>query len=250
MLQLMKYEFRKTMFSKIILLVITAVAEVAYLLGIFLKWDKVMVVGVLGLTLCGIIGIFYIGIESLLIFQKDLNTKQSYMLFLTPRNSYQILGAKVLENGISIFLTGAFYAALAAIDFTVGVLYIGGMKEFLDFLSMAADYISLEINVTPQQLLMVLGSGLASWLMMIVIGNLAITLSATVFAGKKFSGIVSFILYMVLSWAAGSVLEWMTTFSESMSLQTVFAVVIAGAFIISALMYVVTGWIMEKKLSV
>lgn len=248
MLQLMKYEFRKAMFSKMILLVITAVAEAAYLLGIFLKWDKAMIIGITGLVLCGMIGIFYIGIESLIIFQKDLNTKQSYMLFLTPRNSYQILGAKVLENGISIFLTGAFFAALAAIDFSVGVLYIGGLKEFLDFLSMAADYISININFTPQQLILVLGSGLASWLMMIVMGNLAITLSATVFAGKKFSGIVSFILYMVLAWTAGNVLDWMSSPAETP--ETMFAVAIGGAVLISALMYVVTGWIMERKLSV
>lgn len=247
MLQLMKYEFRKTMFSKMILLVITAVVEVAYLLGVFMKWDRVLVIGVLGLVLCGVIGIFYIGIESLIIFQKDLNTKQSYMLFLTPRNSYQILGAKVLENGVSIFLTGAFFVVLFAVDLTIGVVYIGGLKQFLDMLTEAMKYMSVEINIEPQQILLVLSSGLASWLMMIVIGNLAIVLSATVLAGKKFSGIVSFILYMILSWASGKVLDLMTTpFSGNMA----FVTVICGAFLVSALMYVVTGWIMERKLSV
>ena len=40
--------------------------------------------------------------ESVNVLHRDLNTKQSYMLFLTPKSSYQILGAKILENGISI----------------------------------------------------------------------------------------------------------------------------------------------------
>ena len=247
MLKLMKYEFRKTMFSKLILLVITAVAELAYLAGVFLKWDNGMGIGVGGLALCGIIGIFYIGVESLIVFQRDLNTKQSYMLFLTPRTSYQILGAKILENGISIFLTGAFFAALAAIDFTIGILYIGGLKEFLDILAQAARYISVEIQIEPGQALLFFASILTSWLMMIVIGNLAIVLSATVFAGKKFSGIVSFLLYMVITWASGKVLDLI---SGPVSGDMVYVFVIMGALVILALMYLLTGWIMERKLSV
>lgn len=37
MLKLMKYELRKTAFSKLVLLVITAVAEIAFLIGVFRK---------------------------------------------------------------------------------------------------------------------------------------------------------------------------------------------------------------------
>lgn len=247
MLKLMKYEFRKTMFSKTILLVITAVAELAYLAGVFLKWENGMGLGIGGLALCGIIGIFYIGVESLIVFQRDLNTKQSYMLFLTPRNSYQILGAKILENGISIFITGAFFAVLAVVDFSIGILYIGGLKEFLDVVAQAARYISIEIQIEPGQMLLFFVSMLTSWLMMIVIGNLAIVLSATVFAGRKFSGIVSFLLYMVITWGAGRVLDLI---SAPLSGDMVYVFVIAGALVILTAMYLLTGWIMERKLSV
>ena len=119
MLKLMKYELRKTMFSKFILLIVTAITEIAYLIGVFFDWDKGLAIGIIGLLCCAMFGILYIGIESLLVFHRDLNTKQSYMLFLTPTNSYQVLGAKVLENGISILLTGACFAALAAIDLSL-----------------------------------------------------------------------------------------------------------------------------------
>ena len=74
-----------------ILLVITAAAEIAYLIGVFFEWEKALGIGIAGLVFCALIGITYIGIDSLLVFHKDLNTKQSYMLFLTPRNSYQVL---------------------------------------------------------------------------------------------------------------------------------------------------------------
>lgn len=40
MLKLMKYELRKTAFSKLVLLVITAVAEIAFLIGVF--WKRII----------------------------------------------------------------------------------------------------------------------------------------------------------------------------------------------------------------
>ena len=124
MLKLMKYELRKTAFSKLVLLVITAVAEIAFLIGVFWKKDNILAMGIIFLVMCTIFGVIYIGIESVNVLHRDLNTKQSYMLFLTPKSSYQILGAKILENGISIIMAGAFFAALAAIDVTVATLYI------------------------------------------------------------------------------------------------------------------------------
>lgn len=247
MLKLMKYEFRKTMFSKTVLLVITALAEIAYLIGVFFNMERALGIGIMGLVMCAVIGIFYIGIDSLIVFHRDLNTKQSYMLFLTPRNSYQVLGAKVLENGISIFLAGAFFAVLAALDASIGVLYIGGVKEFLDLLEQLMISIKVEINLTPQAILMPFFISLASWLLMIVMGYLAIVLSASVFAGKKFSGFVSFVIFLVLSFISGKALDMLPVLSND---TAEFCMMIGSTFIIVVIMYLFTGWIMERKLSV
>lgn len=46
MLKLMKYELRKTAFSKLVLLVITAVAEIAFLIGVFWKKDNILAMGI------------------------------------------------------------------------------------------------------------------------------------------------------------------------------------------------------------
>ena len=67
MLKLMKYEFRKTFFPKLILLAVTALAEILFLAGVFLEWDKGLSIGIVGLMLCAVVGIFYIGIELSLI---------------------------------------------------------------------------------------------------------------------------------------------------------------------------------------
>ena len=247
MLKLMKYEFRKTMFSKAVLLIITALAELAYLVGVFAKLEDTMGWGIVGLSMCAMIGIFYIGIESLIVFHKDLNTKQSYMLFLTPNSSYRILGAKIVENGIAIFAAGAFFVALAALDATIGILYIGGLKEFLDIMGEVVKSIQINIDIQPDHILMTFLAGLASWMMMIVTGYLAIVLSATVLAGKKFSGFVSFLIYLLISWISGRLMNLVPAMHD---FHIQFGLIIAVAFVIILVMYAVTGWIMEKKLSV
>ena len=132
MTKLMKYEFRKSMFSKLIILVISGIMEALFLLGIFTSWNNGIGWGIFGLVFSASVGISFIGINSLLIFYRDLNTKQSYMLFMTPCSSYQILGAKVLENGLSLFLAGCFFSALASLDINIAFDQVGWLKEITE----------------------------------------------------------------------------------------------------------------------
>lgn len=245
--KLMKYEFRKTMFSKIILLVITAVLEILLLAGIFLNWENGLGWGIIGLTLCVVIGIFYIGLESLMVFHRDLNTKQSYMLFLTPYDSYQILGAKVLENGISLLMAGCFFAALVAIDFSVAVVYLGGFKELVNVVTRILQQVSVEVQFTTAESLMAVFAVLSVWLMTIVTGFLAIVLCATVLAGRRFSGFVSFLIFLLLSWGC-SVLT--NQIPESLETVVYYTLYILAALALTVVMYLISGWIMERKLSV
>lgn len=59
----MKYEFRKSASSKLILLVLTAVFELAFLGGVFFKGYNLMGTGMMFLILCAFFGVFYIGLE-------------------------------------------------------------------------------------------------------------------------------------------------------------------------------------------
>lgn len=238
MLKLMKYEFRKTAFSKLILLALTAVSEVAFLLGVFLEKNNLLAMGEIFLLLCAVIGIAYIGLESVIVLQRDLNTKQSYMLFLTPHSSYEILGAKVLENGISILVTGIFFVLVAALDFTVATAYIGGVKEVMDMLKSFLD-VSMRITVDPVQMMYVFFTALAGWIVYIVNADLAVILSATVLA--------AFVIFLILSWLFGTGMDHLPELSD-MDLQ--YALYIAAALVIAILVYLFSGWIMEKKLSV
>ena len=240
MLKLMKYELRKTAFSKLVLLVITAVAEIAFLIGVFWKKDNILAMGIIFLVMCTIFGVIYIGIESVNVLHRDLNTKQSYMLFLTPKSSYQILGAKILENGISIIM------ALAAIDVTVATLYIGGLKEMINLVSSFME-VNWSVTFTPAEAAFYFFGLLASWIVFIVNADLSVILSASVLAGKKGSGIAGFLIFLVISSVIGKLLDLIPVLK---SMELTFVLYIAASFAIAAVLYVISGWIMEKKLSV
>lgn len=245
MLKLMKYELRKTAFSKLVLLVITAVAEIAFLIGVFWKKDNILAMGIIFLVMCTIFGVIYIGIESVNVLHRDLNTKQSYMLFLTPKSSYQILGAKILENGISI-IRQALFAALAAIDVTVATLYIGGLKEMINLVSSFME-VNWSVTFTPAEAAFYFFGLLASWIVFIVNADLSVILSASVLAGKKGSGIAGFLIFLVISSVIGKLLDLIPVLK---SMELTFVLYIAASFAIAAVLYVISGWIMEKKLSV
>lgn len=246
MLKLMKYELRKTAFSKLVLLVITAVAELAFLLGVFLKKDNLLAIGIVFLFMCAVFGVIYIGIESVNVLYRDLNTKQSYMLFLTPKSSYEILGAKILENGISIVMAGVFFALLAALDITIATLYIGGLKEMINLVSSFME-INWSVTFTPAEAAFYFFGLLASWIVYIVNADLSVILSASVLAGKKGSIIAGFLIFMVISAIIGKALDLIPVLQST---ELTFVIYIAVAFAIAAVLYLISGWIMEKKLSV
>ena len=88
MLKLMKYELWKTAFKLVLL--DHCSGRNCFLIGVFWKKDNILAMGIIFLVMCTIFGVIYIGIESVNVLHRDLNTKQSYMLFLTPKSSYQI----------------------------------------------------------------------------------------------------------------------------------------------------------------
>lgn len=247
MLKLMKYEFKKSLFSKYVILVATAIVEALFLIGVTLEKEEMIAWGIAGLVLVAVIGVFYIGIESVLTMQQDLNTKQSYMLFLTPRNSFQILGAKILQNGLAIFITGVLFGILAIADISYLIIKLNGVKMMLDMINQILTQFNMEITITRTEGFLGLFGALSSWLSMIVNAYLAIVLSASFMAGKKLSGVVSFVFYVILVMLEGRLLN---SIPELSSLSMNLGAIVGTNFVLIILVYLLTGWIMEKKLSV
>lgn len=229
-----------------ILLLVTVLSEILFLGGLFFDWENGLILGSTFLFACAMFGLFYLGIESILVFSKDLNTKQSYMLFMTPKNSFQILGAKVLENLLCIIAVGTIFILIAVADFSIATVHFDGLSRFLSELQQFYKYIFHQLPSWQEVVAAIFGF-LLSWFMTITIGYLAVVLSATVLAGKRLSGLISFLLFLLISWALGVILEHLPSLS---SITADFALQYGVLLLFSAACYLISGWIMERKLSV
>ena len=80
------------------------------------------------------------------------------------------------------------------------------------------------------------------------IAGLADIVSSALLNGKKYNGIVSFLLFVLLS----AVMNWLGQLivTRGMTVQTVMGIRSAVALGYSAVMYLASAWIMERYLSV
>ena len=98
MKNLIKYEFRKTWSTKLIILAITAFAELAFLISLYTDQENYTVISIVILTFLAFGGVLFIGIQSIVTMHQDMNTKQGYMLYMTPNSCYKILGGRWLKT--------------------------------------------------------------------------------------------------------------------------------------------------------
>ena len=246
MLHLLKYEMRKTLFSKLILFGITAIAEAIFLIGFWGKKENTLLIGALLLFFIAITGITLMGILSLITLHRDMNTKQGYMLFMTPNSCYKILGAKVIECGLSILIAGAFFFALGWLDFSL-LLGKGANQQIWDMFRDMIRTINESITLDAAHISALVFSMLASWLCTITTAYLADVVSSSLLNGKKGNGFVTFLLFLALNWAISKLLSLVPS-----SLGTLTVLIIQGsaALVLAGVMYVITARLMEKYLSV
>ena len=248
MKNLIKYEFRKTLSVKLALLGLTAAAEIASLLALFLEKDNLLGVTIFLLTMLAIGGIMVVGLSTILTLHRDMNTKQSYMLFMTPNSCYKILGGKVVENALSLLLCGGCFFALGALDITLLFARAGGLKELWDAIDSMLRSINSQLTLDVNTMLAFTVGLLASWFATVTAACLADVVSSALLNGKKGNGFLSFVLFLVLS----SLISWLQqVLTESVdSIRTGFLLHAVIALVLSAGMYFATARIMETRLSV
>ena len=253
MLKLMKYEFRKTWITKVILLGITAALEALFLFGLYADKEETLGLSIMLLTFLAIGGILVIGLESVITLHRDMNTRQSYMLFMTPNSSYSILGAKVLEGGLSILITGAFFFALGALDITLLFAKNGELNQMWEMIQDFLSHFTLSNGASLPTLDgvtlgMIAFQLLTGWIEIVTTAYLAVVVSSALLNGKKFNGVLSFLLFLALSWFVSWVEGQATSpIRDNKTLLLVYSLLSLG---FSAIMYFITAQIMERKLSV
>jgi len=246
MLRLLKYELRKTLFAKLILLGVTLVAQAVFLAGFWGNRETTLELGMILLFFTAIIGIALMGILSLVTLHRDMNTRQGYMLFMTPNSCYKILGAKVIECALSILLAGAFFFALGLLDFSM-LLGKDTNQQLWDLFAQAVRSVNDKIVLDAPHISALLFSMLADWLCMITTAYLSDVVSSSFLNGKKANWIITFLLFIALNYGI-SKLQMLVP--ASLGVIAVFLLQSAIALVLAVIMYFITARLMEKYLSV
>lgn len=251
--KLIKYEFRKQLMSKIVVGVVIAALEIYFALGLFLEKENWIATSTVLLIVAGVISLLYFSFESIVTYSNDLRTKQSYMIFLTPRNMFQVVGAKLMTTVMQIVLAGCAFAAVAIGDVFLVCAKFGKVKDLMEMLKeffKSLTGVEIRLNEVVYVILMLL----VAWLVFIAMAMFAITLSTTLLSTWKYKGIVSVALYFALDWIvakiAGFVVPTGFLQSEYIVVNTeawAFIGVYLGALV---LCYFGTALLLEKKVSV
>jgi hypothetical protein len=246
MIRLLKYELRKTLFSKLVLLGITVIAQAVFLAGLWGDKENTLAIGAVLLFFIAIIGIALMGILSLTTLHKDMNTRQGYMLFMTPNSCYRILGAKVLECGLSLLIAGAFFFALGVLDFSL-LLGKGANQQIWDTINQLIRSINDQIQLDAPHLSALVFSMIACWLCTVTTAYLSDVVCTSLLYGKKGNLLITFLLFLALNYGISKLL---TLVPASIGIIPVLVWQGVIALALAGVMYVITARLMEKYLSV
>ena len=250
MLKLIGYEFRKTWFAKVVLLCITALLELVFVIGLLTSDENTIILSAMLLALVATGGVMAMGLISVTILHRDMNTRQGYMLFMTPNSCYKILGAKVLENGLTILVTGVFFALLGALDITLLFGHYKMIDRLWELLTSFMTQMVPQLNLQGHVIFLFLISSLCSWVLTVLTAFFADVMASSVLRGKRGGGFVAFLIFLAINllkgWG-GMKLGETNLFS---SLESMFIWTSVIDLALAALMYWVTALVMERRLSV
>ena len=246
MLRLLKYELRKTLASKLILLGIAVIAEVVFLIGFENSHERTLTVGAILLFFTATIGIGLVGILSLVTLHRDMNTRQGYMLFMTPNSCYKILGAKVIECALSLLIAGAFFFGLGVLDFSI-LLGKDANRQIWDILRQVLEGISSRIVLNVPTFSAFVFWMLSAWLCTITTAYLSDVVSSSLLNGKKYNWILTFVLFLALNYVISRITLLVPSSLEVIRMYIWQGVIALG---LAGVMYVVTARLMDKYLSV
>lgn len=247
MFKLMKYELRKQLFSKIIILITLGILECIFMYGVFTEKESAMGLAIGLFSFLAIAATVFVSFECIATFSNDLKTKQSYMLFLTPNSTYKIVGAKVLTSIAQIILTGAAFAAVIILN----VMFLAIRFNEIDSIIKMIQEITKQIlgsNLDLSYIISILFYMVLSWISVVTLAMLSITLSSTFLANSKLKGFVSVAIFFALNYVIfkiySSFLSELTWRASDFFLVDVAVLVVVGAT------YFATAWMLDKKVSV
>lgn len=252
--KLIKYELRKQRTSRMVIFIALAVALVCFWAGIALNSGGLTGISVTAMIFGAVFVLFYTGIEGILVFNRDLRTKQSYMLWMIPRSIWEILGAKFISAILQMLIVFGVSCAAVAVSTAGAVLTIGGLSDFMEMVRMMSESF-VRGGLHWGDLVSLAFLMFLSWTLIIMTGFLAVILARTILIRSRFAGLLAVILFFVIDFVVARVYDlicripFIATWTKIGALGwSLWDVVYFIA--VCLILFGVSGLLAEKKLSV
>ena len=201
MLNLLKYELKKNKAVLITLAFLVFGLEGYYLVSFAM--DKLEHMGIASsfLALVSIISFVIVFILGITNYQKELCSKTSYMVFMTPNSSLKIIGSKLCYVLLLGIATAIVLGGLAVLDLGLLGTLVDEQYHIFDLIKMLAEQLGINLSMMMGYSIIRLIYFILSVLSVVTVAYLAITLSATLLYNSRFRGIISVVFFILLMMA-------------------------------------------------
>ena len=195
------------------------------------------------MSLATVVVLFYAPFEYLATFEKDMYTKQGYMLLMAPKKSTTILGAKML---VSLLQTTVIYAVIFTVIPFCERLGEGKFGVMPTFISELAGEVSAEISG--------IGDTIAFWatLLLLWFFFFSLGLFVTAIPGKgKVTSLLGFVGYIAAIFVVFFLLDQVDTLFDWINAPEVVENIFEWVYMlgIDLALFFGTAKLMDKKVS-
>lgn len=222
MLNLLKYEFRKSLTALLVMLGVTAALEGYFLYGVYINpedmWHAASAASLLlGMTIAMSVFVFIRGITG---YANELKSRSAYLIFMTPHSTLKIVGSKFLFTFALGLLAAAVYGTLGLLDITLLLTEFGELEETLSLIHEALTELGLHLDQAVLAVVLGFLMVMLYVLSLCAMAYLAVTLSHTLFRDKSWRWVVALGFYWALTQLLGLVNGLFASPFEELVFQT------------------------------
>lgn len=238
--------------ERMIVMVALAVCVLTFFGGMLVEKDALMGISATLLLVGSFFVVFYMGIESILILNRDLKTKQSYMIWMTPKSVWEILGAKFVVAIAQMFFVFALYAIAGLLCFVGTIQYVGELGNVFAIIRDSFIRVSGEGQLIAQIIWNLLCI-FVGWTEVVMVGYLAVIVSRTILRDSKYAGGISIVAFFVITFIIEKIYNLISNVLPNVEVagNSFFGVgYLVYYIIICVAVFLLSGWMADKKLSV
>lgn len=198
MLKLMKYEYKKNRGILLGLGLIVLGLEMYFLGSYALNEMDHMGIAAGFLVVATIVSFFMVFILGVNNYQKELNSKSSYLIFMTPNSSIKIVLSKLLYLLILGIVVCLVMGGLALLDIQLTAVKFNERYMLIDALRQFARGFGIDLSLFWTSVLLQIVYVVVSFFTVVAIAYFAITLSTTILQNNRFRGFISVVLFILL----------------------------------------------------